>query len=321
MTLKIADIQNRVNQLKTYLEFKADPLTFSRNKRKILVVEGKTDERFMKKYICEDVACITVSQLFTPLSHKSIYGGNSISNKIVIIELINGLTKYQHFINLPPNLKKWKICGMIDKDFDEQSQIEGLSLLFITDTHDLETLMLSTDETLLQRVGSCQISSDEATTSLFLAYQLSHMRLLLKTFRKKFPNYDDITHFSECVTDDYKISFSKFLHSFCDDISTNEVKKMILDKKIRKVLAKDGIWASDLDNFKIDKIDNFWNQVNGHDILMCLRFINKNAALFFPNGNRYSLNRNFEMALIDEYRSENFKHTNLSSQMKEEQII
>lgn len=153
---------------------------FKVGQKKLLIVEGLTDKQFMENIKKEDVICQNVN---------FITCNDSISNcKKVIIDLLDGLYGPPILFKRPKGSENWKVFGMIDKDYDEY---QNKPKCFMTDTHDLETLMLSTAEDLLQKIllekivlpviefDIQQQIYNDVEKALFLAYQLGTMRKLL----------------------------------------------------------------------------------------------------------------------------------------------
>lgn len=152
----------------------------------ILLVEGATDTHFITGLSKQQSIKVRLKdECIEPVSQTKTVK----DCKWAIIGILYGL--YLQLIEYP----NWKVFGMIDKDFDDDD--DGgckktiKDQLFIMDTHDLETLMLSSTEEkiptkLLQKIEGCETIKDaDVNAALFMAYQLGTMRKLFKKLNKK----------------------------------------------------------------------------------------------------------------------------------------
>ena len=96
---------------------------------------------------------------------------------------------------------------------------------------------------------------------------------------------------------------------------TKICNSIVSSKTGRKKIDLNGNWKQLFDQFDHTKIPDFWNLVNGHDILQLLQFINEEICSAFQDNGRYTLNRGFEMSLIAAYDYSQFKKTILHQKM------
>ena len=160
-----------------------DSISFQNNKKRLLLVEGTTDKDFIERITNKnDVYCVT--------PNNSVDSA-PINNKEAIVQALFGLfrpeildkTDQQNVRKLKEKVKDL-VFGMVDLDYDDPSSYEPMPWLFVTDTHDLETLLLSTAEDLVRRL---KIPEDYSKKAYYLAYQLGFLRREVakqKTFLK-----------------------------------------------------------------------------------------------------------------------------------------
>ena len=266
-----------------------------------VVVEGSVDEAFIKK-------------LTDKVKVKSIE---------VWIKEINSFKRQKEYINykskvldeLRSNNDVKNLYGMIDTDFNDINEYKDiLDKLFITDTHDLETLLLKTYFDLLYEIGDPKvIQENEIFKSYYLAYQIGVIKKSLLRLYAASPkvgnktNFDDlfdniIQHYDDICNDD----------SICLDKLLKHIK---LDERIKSfdtIRSYFGINPPSKFNFTreefVDKVysaedSGFWNIVNGHDILNLLCFFNTEIVRSLENkysDYKYSI---FEHALVYEYKA------------------
>ena len=80
---------------------------------------------------------------------------------------------------------------------------------------------------------------------------------------------------------------------------------------MKKHIDNDGQWKKSFSSFSPS--ESFWKDVNGHDIVSAIYYVNNNIKnKYFNNtSTSYSLNRAFEIALINIYDLECCKNTPL----------
>lgn len=336
--IKVDKVNEYVNTLMANLSFKADYQSFLKKKgekARLLIVEGSTDESFIKKIINPDVACMIAKKAF--FKH-SLFGmekeEDSLNNKSAIVQLIYGLSRMPQLISCKGS-ENWIVYGMIDLDFDEEDSnlYRGLNQLFITDTHDLETLLLSTDNDLLHRIKKCVISDTDIKQAFSISYQIGLVRSILIEGAyginlSPVSSGNRVVDYNVFIDDNGRLSLRKFMEYVQKNgdskISAKKmdsiITKLAKDKRIKKYFDKDFVWVQPADNFDYSSYKDFWNVVNGHDILALLKHVNKDIAKTYE-GNTMSLDREFEFDLIDNYEYSRLNKTEMYRNMYSNQVV
>lgn len=298
-----------------------------RKEATILVVEGATDKKFIMQHKVDHVICVEANKVFLSAA-ETINCKNTIIKTISALALNSMSTRVR-----TPDMEKWTVYGMIDRDYDAKGAYDGIKTLLVTDTHDLETLQLSTDPELLKKIDVCVISDDDIRIAYYIAYQIGQYRPILQEEGKELElryisGGTSEVAFDKFVERDYRVSLRKLVKyiNTCSEkqISAPKEKKItdrvLANKALKKLLTKDNTWKTPVEDFDVSTVRDFWDIVNGHVILSALRFINSDAGVAF-RGRGSSLNRKFEMALIDKYDHSRFPATELGARMIEENLI
>ena len=332
----IDEITKLSNLLVANIRFKLDYNNYLNNTRKLLLVEGATDREFIAHVKKDSVDCVIADHVFKSNTVLRTTPTERINCKNAIVKVIYGVSKFKSpFIPYPNDMDKWDIYGLVDLDCEELSAGVQFPRLFITDTHDLETLLLSTDKDILNRIDNCNISPEEITQAFFMAYQLAEVRNLLNGYYDK-ESFD----LSSISCGSHQVDFSFFVEgnkiNLCNLVNyitkhsekeypSTKIKQIIdrllQSKLVRKKLSTDGVWKQDISGFDIDAIDEYWIIVNGHDILQLIRYYNEDAQNVFMDTPGQALNRAFESNLIEIYDYSKFSHTSLFEKMNSQEII
>lgn len=289
-------------------------------KSKVLLVEGRTDQQFIDQYIKPDV----LSQIGNCTFRNMCNGTRGQNAKRAIIRIVEGSAKFKALLRIPPRMQQVEIAGMVDRDFDDPASYARVGDLFITDTHDLETLILSTDQSLLKQLNDCPLSDEDIQRSLFMAYQIGVALPVLharKIDTRSISGGDTCADYNAFFDDKGRISLVRLLQ--CVLGSKKEAEKSLLGMVRHKVVKlkfdKGYCWKGDFPSFRSNIPDDLWEKANGHDVLSLIMFHNPNAALKFNAQCR--LNRKFEMAIIEGYKKDNFKRTNLFGKMLKRGVV
>lgn len=249
-------------------------------------LEGWIDKRFYRRFPDRNFACRFLDNGFF----------NSCKKKI---------------INHIKECRKPGEYGIVDKDFDEPSCL-AIDGLFCTDTHDLETLLFSKDDQLMLHIFKKHFLSD-VEKSKYIAYQIG---IIKKGLYKIERGTIDLPRQTKCevfITKDNKIN----LKSFCEYMIKNDQNTNIDLEELRKIDTIQAYFDSDELIFNKSKDDilvsnDFWNTVNGHDLSIILRSINKEIDEFLENENS-----TLEKKIVDLVNTEKFKNdTKLYENMK-----
>ena len=300
--------------------------------KKAFIVEGMTDKRFLGRITKPIVLSFSIGEL----SRARATMLNCNSQKGIILDIFKRLSNNPDFFGFPKGCGQWDIFGLVDRDYDDETLNFRLPRLFVTDTHDIETLILSTDERILSRINGLHISEEATRLSLYLAGQLAYYRQALYKLSGKKQEIDirNITSsngtidFSAFVENDNIVpkKLIKLLYENQGNRLSNEklnglVRSLLSDRQLKKHLDRNGEWKHQKDSFSPDQIEDFWMLVRGHDILSAICFYDPNANTLFQDSGAYSINREFEKTLIDEYDISKFTSTDLYQKMKSEDLV
>jgi hypothetical protein len=305
---------------------------------KALVVEGTTDELFAGRVLEKDARCFPIRRI---LVNRGAFIGKgidlkNINSKDVILDLFQRLSNNPDFFGFPKGCGEWAIYGLIDRDFDDEALAYRRPRLFITDTHDIETLMLSTDEGVLTRIGRVRIAADTVRRALFVSGQMLCFRQALYRLGDKnrsvdircLSSADGTVHYAAFTENDLIVPEKMVTHLYKNrgggldaDKRDSMVRKILADKQLRKHLDKNGKWKYTKETFTPDRIEDFWLQVRGHDILSAVCYCDPEAGNAFRNTAGYGLNREFEKALIGAYNLACFAGTDLYRDMKKAELV
>lgn len=292
-------------------------------KTAFLYVEGSTDKRFYSRILKNNVNCVfTKEYIKSRDSFKSVQEEEKFINcKDVIIRICKKLIFEQS-----------NTYGIIDKDGDDIDNNQRLHL-YVSDTYDLETMLMFTDNDWYTRMG---IPQEDVKKAIFIAVQLSSITHALRAVNCE--NVSDLNGGSKEVEycefvndkDDCKISLSLLLtYLFANEKGADKkscalLKEMQNSKACKRVInkfSKEGLrlWIGDYD--KIDHTSALlWQDINGHVALQSLRFVNDEANNKYRPRTRDEY-RSFEYALISAYDYNCFRKTKLYQLMSEENLI
>lgn len=287
---------------------------------KVLLVEGSTDKKFIDQYVKSEV----LSQIGICTFGRP-HGKSSDQNvKKTIIRIVRGATEFKALLHIPPRMQDVEITGMVDKDFDSEMCYSQDKNIFVTDTHDLETLMLSTDKSVLKRFDDCPLQDIDIQRSIFRAYQIGVVLPVLHEYKidtHSISGGDSCADYNSFFDGQDRVSLSQLLEYLLRD--KRAARSCLLSaakhKAIRSKFDKEHFWNSDLPTFYRDVPSDLWKKINGHDVLALIMFFSAAAALKFNSKSK--LNRKFEMAIIEKYKKENFKNTDIYRKMQGRAIV
>ena len=290
--------------------------------KKVLLVEGATDKSFIEEIKQPDTSCVSVSDFMKVRSafSTSRTPGFQFKSKDVITTIIQHIAAYPEYMDFPKDAQQWPLYGMVDNDFETDQQYSRTHKLFMTGTHDIETYMLSTDSKILTRLKECTVTEEEVIRSIFLAYQMSVFR--------KFVHKNETLSVNDLSESDGTVNYAAFtnedkinLHLLLDSANgsrSSPVSKEKLRKAKTKIAAdmkkhldKDGNWKKNIDSFIAGQYESVWSEVNGHDVLSAVCYLNPSAQNAYNNKARYRMNRDFEIALTTVYDYKCMKPTKL----------
>ncbi|MBQ9395713.1 MAG: hypothetical protein IJU23_09405 [Proteobacteria bacterium] len=262
MTIQELRLQNKCtsNSFKANEVFHTNSAGFSG--KKVLYVEGPTDELFVKKLALEQKIKIKVYSSNDDENTQHFYDSRQSFCPTSPIRTLHPNSKpaqKEAIIHLAENHRGTNY-GLVDLDFDFELKCYGH--LFVTDTHDIETLMLSTDLDLMNKLD---IDSDCLKKAYFMAYQLGIVRFVMHKNKCKscLNQYSNLAALFD--ESSYKLSLDKLCSHMENNCNPQYIPQIIEELSIGDFF-ENGEWSCSLSEFDHDNAD-FWRIVNGHDIL------------------------------------------------------
>ena len=301
-------------------------------RKKVLLVEGATDRKFIEHIKGNDVCCRSVSDFMKTRNWFSSPSSapEQFNSKVVIITILKHIAYFPELSDFPKGAEMWPLYGLVDTDFDNSNDYARITKLFFTDTHDIETLMMSTDSELLTRLKQCSISADEVKAALYIANQMATYRQAIRKNGNMNPsliNELDGTIAFEVFTEGNIVDLAKLLQ-YIDSKSEHKLSKEKLKKtresimkNLKKELDKEGCWKKPLESFTVTYESDIWMNVNGHDILSAICYKNPSVREVFNNKGGYNQNRDFELALSEAYNYDCLKKTKLYMKLQTASLL
>ena len=318
-------------ELKLYFIQRYSLRVFTKKERLVLV-EGWLDVKFFNKLKCEDVKYIDIDSFVNDLAivksnddyypnHKEKQKKDFPNNKKYLVKFFS--EKDYEVSRLIENLNMF---GIVDRDDGDEFPKENCERLISNDTTDLETMMLRRDKNLVQDISILSMDSNLIHKAKFMAYQLS---LLIGILKKNNLRYERV-EFNKVNNyfDGYKLNIFSYLDYVADcqkkynqDVLTdvNEILKKIETDLIMQGFLDFQTNEKELnfEEFLREEPQNFWQIVNGHDLLQIILSLNiKNEN--FKNLFKF---REFETFLVKNYDLSNFNLEPLCRKMKKYKII
>lgn len=312
---KPLDIQSIINDL----PFKIDVSGFGG--KTPIIVEGSTDRMFLRHLPYE-----ISSKLEITVADKDLFGNGKGSRKKSIEEVIYALEKVRPLYSFPKGAENWKIFGMVDLDDGIEPKYSGLKSLLYGDTHDLETMMLSSDEELIDNLP-VYIPDEEKNNAYFMAYQynlvkkasIAHTDLMVTGISA----IEDVKRlFNDGMLDVEKCIRLFIKNTKSDSVNTKNLNKIVatIYKDIRQINSKHE-WKIKREGFINSLPGDFWQVVNGHDLCLMLRCSSEEMANYYHEVNSNGLDRAFEVDLIENYNYSCFAKTGLYKSFVDSKIL
>ena len=326
-----AEIIKCKDYLLNNLRFRGDYEAALGLKRSVLMVEGKTDEAFVKRVLRPDARCLPVVEF---MRARNVFStsppSRDVNYKEVIITILQRISMFPEAFDFPKGAETWPLYGLVDNDFGTEGAYTRVTNLLFTDTHDIETMMLSTDPELLTRLPDCSISLEDVTRALYLASQLAAFRQAIADngtlSLRAISGADGTVDYSKFTEDD-RISLPMLvdhINSQADSSLSREKLKRTRDKiatGMKKLLDKEGLWKKPISTFTVEQDDPIWMEINGHDVLSAITYVNKTAKEVFSNAAGYAQNRDFELALSKAYDYSQLKKTKLHKKLSDKGLL
>lgn len=294
----------------------------------MVLVEGKTDVSFYNSYKKDNVLFVPIGDIVLNGNRPKIEEKRYVpNNKSVICNIVYGLSVIPAEVHCPDYAKVWNIYGIVDKDFEEDfGDFKMSTMLFQTDTHDLETLLIMSDEAVLTNIQDLDLTEDEITKAEALAFELAAIRAGIAKFTTLRHNLlkeeNGLVDYSNIV-DGKDISITKAVNLINNrSTSTSKYDKQYVNDIVGRIAEDNWQMVDSKNNFNLntkgfniwDHFD-FWDNVNGHDLASALMYESEKAYEKYYNEFTTNLNREFERDLIKAYTKAKFNSTTLYKKM------
>ena len=334
--LQPKEIERCVGNVVARLRMKLDAPMPSNRRCRVLLVEGKTDEVFFSDILEDDVKCFSMGGI---LRARSAIKSDDIcivnNNKEAIMQTVYGLNVLPALINVK-GAENWLVYGVVDRDYEDFSLYSRSKGLYVTDTHDIETLILSSDEKIWDRIAEGNINQQNIKKALYVAFHLALLRDSIKnnssiTLRPVKSGSSDI-EFSSFL-DNYTISLPDLMEYINERnratstekvLGKNDLNKLMQcvakDKGCKKILSPEGKVKDTYEAFSPKNIGNYWVWVDGHDILALIKYFDEYASARYLDESSIPQRRSFEMDLIQNYDKSLFTGTMIYTEMVKDKV-
>ena len=312
---KNQDLIKFENKIRSNLSLKADYDT-SASQTRFLLIEGSTDKNFFQDYINYDVKMVTASSI---VNGNKIIMSDGTQKDESCKNFIKAICLGVDFDSKCGNQKGYQVTGVVDRDFEEEFPTAKYNKVLSNDTHDLETMMLSTQKGLIEEV--IPLNQEIKKEIYFKAYQLGLVKYALFNYKDRI-NYSftrDKMKFDEFFDKKY-LNIEKYLNFLNkqnkilkEKIYGNKDLKIILTNiyKFNKLYINDkGQWKIKFENFDLTCLpEDFYFYINGHDLCDLIAYYFKNIKNDFSN------------QLVFKYQKSNFQNSTLYDKMKKHKLI
>ena len=277
---------------------------------KILFVEGRLDNFVFSSMITADTRIVSagiVNNFYKNTNH------GLCNVKKAIVDAVSAASTDEKY-------KLLKVYGVIDRDYEDA--FEETDYLFITDTNDLETLLIKSNTFSFEMFPS--VSKDHITSIECLSYELG-------CFRKAFFDYienkkDNIRDYIDeeqlkingrmvfkqgvdlslkSLIDVFKKNpKNKFYGSFEEEIAVPIIHANLRNKSIFNSSNK---FVHSIEGFNKNDVPDYWKEVKGHDYINIAESIVPDVKTSYDN--------KLDYFIAAHLNRENFKNTNLYKRM------
>jgi len=299
--------QSKIKPLMAAITFKSDyhvnePIN-------LILVEGTPDKNFFMKMNSNNFVT-SVKGIINFTKDKNNIKEEMPFNKDTIIKLVSS----QFFLTF---LNNHKLYGIIDKDFEEEyphSQNATLSKIMSNNTHDLETLILSTDKDIINKLNIEGLTEEIYMQALYLAYQIGVIKF---TLYHSSPLSYGVQHQFDRYCNNNNIDISKYIEYLVyqnSDKSKAHITNILKTLSKQKRIDNDNNFLLTFDSFRKSLPQDIWQITSGHDITdACEYLLNKKSKL----NKTYNLTNK----LVNNYNLDNFSKTALFTKMQKEKLI
>ena len=272
-------------------------------KPNFVLIEGQRDleffnnKKFKQKYKSNNYY-ISLEKVTAFLKEKNDFNENfKPNNKKLIIKIVQSSLLIKFFNN-------YKLFGIVDRDFEEEYPNNVRNVLS-NNTHDLETLILSTDDKIFKNSQINNLTNKIYVTALYMAYQLGCVKFHIWN-SSKFLSYNVFGKL-ENYFENENLNIEEYINSLIKNnknISSLKHTKILHSMRIAGILNQQNHFNITLDSLKLNIPEKIWFMVNGHDFSNILNFLLKTKNKF-----------NVEKFLVENYNVEKFSKSVLYEKM------
>ena len=316
---------------------------------KILLVEGETDATFYGRVIADDVKILNMDRkIGGPIAARSraetevtgfrqakadrgseksnsSYRDSCLNHKEIIVNVCRAFKTRSFYPSQLNALIGYDVYGVVDKDDADGKNYFAEGRLFVTDTHDIETLILYSDRRDRYKIDGKELTGEVLCKACYLAHQLKEFRdnvkykdylsnAQKKLLEKGNHQYADIGAMQR-EPDGCKLNLNYIIGYL--NLDRKKEADLRRDNKVKNLFEKNtDDWKLSLSDFKKrfkEKSEkNPWNYLNGHDIASAVVAVD-------PEFDKLSMS--FEKALILDYKVINFYNTKLGQALGAANLI
>lgn len=268
-----------------------------------LLVEGITDAAFVDKLNIRKTQCIPLGDVLDSNkcikeAYKSFFTDNKINPNLVVPEAKNAVLNVV-MSKIREGFKTF--YGLVDKDFTDN---KSKGNIFVTPTHDLETLLLSTTNIFTENENIKKSFEDSCHLAYLIGVVKRYLLSRYKLPKLKCNDYKQIIKITE-----KKIDLAELINK----LRNNEKELSDFEKsRLKREIEQSNILCAG----KVPE-KYIYDIANGHDILnimalLCEAEIN---ALVRKHETDDHIHVKVELAVIEEYNIKSFKQSPLYSDM------
>ncbi len=291
----------------------------SSEKTVVIFVEGLLDSKVFRKIVPPSTTIVSAGNknLFRIRGIDSPKGSVKEAIHCVIQDIKEKRRVFPHL----------EVYGIVDKDFSGEYCEDDH--FFITDTTDCETLLLSCGAFSFKFAPTY---SDELMSSVYgLSFQIGCYRQAFRKYTEgKFDANGRPLNIRNVIDEEAIKNNASLIFKHETDIQLSlllnlfgKSEKNVFYGESSREFAKPYIFAKmreeglvDLSNtfvhkvkgFSIEKIDQYWNNIRGHDICLC-------AETVIPNLTNFYVNSSFAQTVDYYFDKSNFEKTNIYQKM------
>ena len=290
---------------------------------KLVLVEGSQDYRLFKRVGTKGNVKFLDIDRFVNDYIRGYFNSNDNSHKKRILHV---MSNWRIDGRLFKHVNDLNMYAVVDRDYDDEFPVGKYDRVFSSDAHDLETMLLKTDDELNEKIISLLSSNELLNVAKYMVYQIAIIKKCLHGSNIKV-NYNKIKSSDVALFfDDIKLNVKKYVNYLVNNCSSASNFKSSLNKSaihsallkgLKKEVDNDGNLRIKITDFTNKQPKDFWEIINGHDFLQIILYLNKknNSTKELEEKSR------FEYFLIDNYNCGKLKNDPLYDKLKSVNII